>query len=133
MSALAAATVAALLIANPSSTDADRVAANGGFLLGSAHRCGIAGDRIVQAGQLVRGLILAAAEDQHGRQEAVERFARFFLVSAVVDPTEANSAAPCQLVAREFARFERHRVVGEIAEPAIGGTAGTRFRLGDGE
>ena len=37
----AAITVAALLVASPSITDADRIAANGGFLVGNAHRCGV--------------------------------------------------------------------------------------------
>src|SRR5689334_21766990 len=68
MSTVAAATVATLLIASPSMTDADHIAADGGFLLGNAQRCGVADERIVQAGRLVRGLISAAAEDGKAEQ-----------------------------------------------------------------
>jgi hypothetical protein len=59
----AATTVAALLIASPSNTDADRIAANGGFLIGNAQRCGFDTDRVVRAGQLVRELLAAATAD----------------------------------------------------------------------
>ena len=90
MSVLAAGTVAALLIASPSTNDAARVAADGGFLLGNAHRCGIQNDRIVHAGRLVRDLILAAARDAQEQDEATARFARFFIVSAFVDSTAAS-------------------------------------------
>ncbi len=134
MSVLAAtATVAALLITSPSATDADRVAANGGFLLGNAHRCGIASDRVVRAGQLIRHLILAAAEDAREEEDATARFVRFFVVSAVADPAAAKAVASCQKVGKEFDRLERHRVVGNDPEVAAIGTTGAPFRLGDGE
>ena len=138
MSALTAATVAALLVANPSATDADRLAANGGFLLGNAHRCGIAGDRIVEAGQLVRDLIAATAEDAHAQEEATSRLARFFLVTAVLEdsstPPKSQPVASCQKVAKEFERLERHLAAGrEAAATVSGGTAGMHFRLSDGE
>src|SRR5438874_13495 len=137
MSALAAA-VAALLVASPSATDADRVAANGGFLLGNAHRCGIAGDRIVQTGQLVRDLILAVAEDERAQQEATARFARFFLVTATDEdkaaPAKAKPVASCQKVAKEFERLERHLAGGhDAAAAASAENGGMRFRLSDGE
>jgi hypothetical protein len=139
MSALAAATVATLLVASPSTTDADRVAANGGFLLGNAHRCGIAGDRVVQAGQLVRDLIAATAEDARAQEEATSRFARFFLVTAVFEdnstptgPSKSQPVASCQKVAKEFERLERHLAAGHDAA-APGGVAGMHFRLSDGE
>jgi len=134
MSVLAATTtVAALLIASPSTTDADRLAANGGFLLGNAHRCGIAGDRVVRAGQLIRDLIVAAAEDAREQEDATARFVRFFVVSAVADPAAAKAVASCQKVAKEFDRLERHRVVGNDPESAATGGTGATFRLSDGE
>src|SRR5690348_1426993 len=80
-----ASTVAALLVASPSSTDADRLAANGGFLLGNAQRCGIAAERVERAGRLIRALVLAAARDAHEEDDAKGRLAAFFLVSAVPD------------------------------------------------
>ncbi|HTV89429.1 MAG TPA: hypothetical protein VME41_10475 [Stellaceae bacterium] len=104
---LAATTVAALLIASPSLTDADRIAADGGFLLGNAHRCGIAPDQVVAAGRRIRGLIAAATDDSGDEARATKRFAEFFLVSALADPTK-GPVATCTVVASELARFERH-------------------------
>ena|SRR5688572_33231583 len=85
MSLLAATTVAALLVASPSSSDADRLAANGGFLLGNAYRCGIAAERVERAGFLIRELVLAAARDEDEEKDAKGRLAAFFLVSSVPD------------------------------------------------
>jgi len=134
MSVLAATTVAALLIASPSASDADRLAANGGFLLGNAHRCGIAGDRVVRAGERIRDLIVAAAGDDAGQEEdATSRFARFFIVSAVSDPAGAKAAASCRKVAKEFDRFERHGTVGNELAAGTTRTTAAPFRLGDGE
>src|SRR5579864_3316090 len=111
MSVLGAASVAALLIASPSATDAARVAADGGFLLGNAHRCGIQNERIVRAGQLIRDLIIASAADAQEGEEATARFARFFIVSAFVDPAGDQPIASCEIVSDEFERLERHRAV----------------------
>ena len=44
-------------------TDAARIATNAGFLLGNAHRCGVATDRVVKAGQTIRELIKTTAKD----------------------------------------------------------------------
>src|SRR3954454_13910003 len=82
----AAITVAALLVASPSITDADRIAANGGFLAGNAHRCGVEDARVTRAGQLIRSLISAASRDDKSEEEATAWFSAFFLVSAVADP-----------------------------------------------
>jgi hypothetical protein len=107
---LAATTVAALLIASPSASDADRIAADSGFLLGSAHRCGIATERLVRAGRLVHGLIAAASTDGKEEETARDRFAAFFLVSAVADTDKNAPAASCETVTKEFTRFEHHPV-----------------------
>ena len=138
MSVLAATTIAALLIASPSANDADRVAANGGFLLGNAQRCGIAADRVERAGQLVRELIRASAEDDRAEEDAATRFARFFLASAMepagLSLSAADAAEPsCRKISGELERLERHGLLGGGANPARGGTANMRFRLGDGE
>ncbi len=131
MSVLTAATVAALLIASPSTNDSDRLAANGGFLLGNAQRCGIAADRVERAGRVIRTLIRASAEDAHAEEDATARFARFFLVSAAEEAATPRPAAnapglSCRKVAGELERLERHGLFGGVA-------AGMRFRLGDGE
>jgi len=107
---LAATALATLLIANPSTTDADRIAANGGFLLGNAHRCGIDPARIERAGKTVRGLIAAASDDAKAEDGATLRFAQFFLVSAFADTGKDKLVASCRTVDSEFARLERHPI-----------------------
>ena len=110
MSLIAATTVAALLIASPSLTDADRLAANGGFLLGNAQRCGIESQEVARAGRLIRGLITAATAGSDDEQAAVARFAAFFLVSAVADPKADKLVASCRIVGRELKRLEAHPI-----------------------
>src|SRR5205823_2717405 len=111
MALLTATTVAALLIASPSSSDADRLAANGGFLLGNAQRCGIAAERVERAAQLIRELVLAASRDEHEEEDARGRLAAFFLVSAVPDDGKDKKklVASCKLVTAEFEQLERHQ------------------------
>ena len=109
MSAVAI-TVAALLVASPSITDADRIAANGGFLLGNAHRCGIDDNRVTRAGQLIRTLISAAVHDDKAEENATERFSAFFLVSAVADPKSDKLVASCKRITAQLRRLESHRV-----------------------
>ncbi|MGD9615306.1 MAG: hypothetical protein AB7H90_09175 [Alphaproteobacteria bacterium] len=133
MSATAAITVAALLVASPSVTDADRVAANGGFLLGNAHRCGLGDDRVTRAGQLVRTLISAASHDDKTEEEATARFSAFFLVSAVADPKTEKLVASCKRITAELKRLESHKV----DLPLVGSNDKSRpessFGPGDGE
>ena len=136
MSVLALTTAAVLLVASPggtSSADADRIAVNGGFLLGHAHRCGIQTERVVRAGQLVRELILAAAADARAQEDATSRFAQFFLATAVPDQGDSKLIPSCQTVASEFEKLERHRVAGTGSNAATGRSANRGFRLGDGE
>ena len=129
----AAITVAALLVASPSTTDADRIAANGGFLLGNAHRCGIDESRVTRAGQLVRSLIAAASRDDKAEEEATARFSAFFLVSAVADPKTEKLIASCKRITAELRQLEDH----QVDLPLIGSDDGKRregsFRPGDGE
>lgn len=129
----AAITVAALLIASPSLTDADRIAANGGFLLGNAHRCGIDEDRVTRAGHLVHTLISSAARDDKAEEEATARFSAFFLVSAVADPKTEKLVASCKRVTAELRRLEGHKadlpLIGSNNETPPEGS----FGPGDGE
>src|SRR5690242_11819000 len=128
----AATTVAALLIASPSNTDADRIAANGGFLVGNAHRCGLDTDRVVRAGQLVRELIAAATADGKEEQGANKRFAEFFIVSAVPEQGKDNLLASCKVVAGELSKLEQRQLelVGSSGDIK---STNPRFRLDDGE
>ena len=129
----AAITVAALLVASPSITDADRIAANGGFLLGNAHRCGIEEGRVTRAGRLVRTLMSAAARDDKAEEEATARFSAFFLVSSVTDPKTEKLVASCQRITAELRRLEGHKA----DPPLIGSDDEARpegsFGPGDGE
>jgi len=74
-------------------TDAARIATNAGFLLGNAHRCGVATDRVVKAGQTIRELIKATAKDDKEQQEATDRFATFFLLTALPDRLSGHRLA----------------------------------------
>ena len=129
----AAITVAALLVASPSITDADRIAANGGFLLGNAHRCGMGENRVTQAGQLIRTLISAAAPDDKAEEDATARFSAFFLVSTEADPKSGKLVASCKRITAELRRLESHR----IDLPLIGSSNkkhhGGSFRPRDGK
>jgi hypothetical protein len=134
----AAITVAALLVASPSLTDADRIAANGGFLLGNAHRCGIEDSRVTRAGQLVRTLISAASSDDKVEEAATARFSAFFLVSAVADPKIDKLVASCKRITAELRQLESHQVdqalVGSNDEPPAKSAPGKgTFKPGDGE
>jgi hypothetical protein len=129
----AAITVAALLVASPSMTDADRIAANGGFLVGNAHRCGIGDARVTHAGQLIRTLISAASRDDKAEEEATARFSAFFLVSAVADPKTDKLVASCKRITAELRRLETH----QTDQPLVGSNndapAKGSFGPGDGE
>ena len=142
MSLLATTTLAALLVANPASTDADRIAANGGFLLGNAHRCGISEERVVHGGQIVHDLIVAASADSKTAEDATMRYASFFVVSAYPNQGKEKFVASCKVVAKELAELEKHPLpepstaaaVGNDGAPAGAETAQpSSFRLSDGE
>src|SRR5918998_5251066 len=135
---VAAITVAALLVASPSLSDADRIAANGGFLLGNAHRCGIDESRVTRAGQLIRSLISAASGDDKAEEEATARFSAFFLVSAVADPKTEKLVASCKRITTELRQLESHRsdpplVGSNNASPAKNGLRQGSLKPGDGE
>ena len=131
----------ASLAPSSSSTDAARIATNGGFLLGNAHRCGVATDRVVKAGQMIRQLIEAAAKDDKEKEDATDQFATFFLLTALPDQGDTKLVASCSTVTSEFQKFERHRVASapaaapakSSANKATGGTVSPRYRPGDGE
>ncbi len=127
MPLLVAMTVTALLIASPGQTEADQIAANGGFLIGSASRCGIATDRVEHVGQLVLDLIAAAAPDIRGREDALMRYARFFVAGALANSGTDKLVASCRRVSREFTRLEQHQM------PAADSNASNPFKPADGE
>jgi len=137
MSLLATTTLAALLVANPANTDADRIAANGGFLLGNALRCKVEEQRVVKAGQLVHDLIVAAAGDNKEAEDATMRYAAFFVVSAYPDQAKEKTLASCRMVESELHSLEAHKLpqpsLAAEEPPAVGNGDAPKFRLSDGE
>ena len=81
-----------------------RIAETGAYLLGNAHRCGVADDRVVRAGKVIRELIAAAAEDDSERKAAKSRFAEIFRASAVDSDRQTPS---CKTVVLRFERLEQ--------------------------
>ena len=130
---VAAITVAALLVASPNITDADRIAANGGFLLGTAHRCGIDDNRVTRAGQLVRTLISAAAPDDKAEEDATARFSAFFMVSAVPDPKSGKLVASCKRITAELRQLESRHVYLPLVGSSDKERPESSFRPKDGE
>jgi hypothetical protein len=133
MSLLATTTVAALLIANPVSGDADRIAANAGFLLGNAHRCGIDNERIVRAGRLVHDLIIAAAADDKEQEDATTRYATFFIVSAYPNQGKEKIMASCKIVTKKLVELEKHPLPEPRPVATVGNTDEPAFKPSDGE
>src|SRR5260370_9275820 len=62
-----------------------RIAETGAALLGNAHRCGVADDRVVRAGKVIRELIVAAAHDPGEQTAPKSRFAATFRRAARPD------------------------------------------------
>jgi len=84
------------------------LAETGGFLLGSAHRCGVAALRISNAGQVIHRLIVAASDGASEQRAADRRFAEVFLASASPNQNQRVSIPPCKAVVAQFERLERH-------------------------
>ena len=83
------------------------LAETGGFLLGNAHRCGVAVERVERAGNVTHDFIVAAAKDSSEAAAADSRFAEIFLASAL--PNQDPDAFPsCTVVIEQFDRLERH-------------------------
>jgi hypothetical protein len=66
--------------------DPTQLAATGGFLLGNAHRCGVAVERVERAGKVIHGFIAAAAKDSGEAAAADSRFAAIFLATSLARP-----------------------------------------------
>ena len=83
------------------------LAETGGFLLGNAHRCGVAVERVERVGNAIQDFIVAAARDSSEAAAADSRFAEIFLASAL--PNQDPDAFPsCTVVIERFGRLERH-------------------------
>lgn len=90
-----------------------RIAETGAFLLGNAHRCGVADERVVRAGKVIRELIVAAADDVNEQRAAKSRFAEIFRASAHPEGDGYGLLPSCKTVVTQFERLERfHEPVG---------------------
>ena len=100
--ALLALSSGAAVAANPT-----RIAETGAYLLGNAHRCGVADDRVVRAGKVIRELIVAAADDPGEQSAAKSRFAEIFRDSARPEGNGRTPIPPCHTVVSQFERLEQ--------------------------
>src|SRR5712692_1826698 len=109
-STLAITTALFILLGNGTAQAADptRLAATGGFLLGNAHRCGVANERVEHAGKVIRDLIVVAAQNSAEAAVADTRFGEIFLASAFPNPNPEALIPPCKVVITQFDRLERH-------------------------
>jgi len=88
--------------------DPTQLAETGGFLLGNAHRCGVATDRVDHARTVIHDLIVAASDDSTEEAAADSRFAQMFMASAFPDQDRDALIPPCKVVVAQFDRLERH-------------------------
>jgi len=83
-----------------------RIAETGAYLLGNAHRCGVADDRVVRAGKVIRDLIVAASGDTIERKAANSRFAEIFRATARTEGDGHALILQCKIVVTQFERLE---------------------------
>jgi hypothetical protein len=82
-----------------------QLAETGAYLLGNAHRCGVADERVEQAGTAIRDLIVLAARDSAEAAAAESRFVEIF--SALAVPSQDRDGFPsCKVVIARFERLE---------------------------
>jgi hypothetical protein len=104
-------TTALLLLSRISvaeAADPIRLAETGGFLLGNAHRCGVATERVGHAGTVIHDLIVSASYDPTEEAAADARFAWIFMASAFPGQDGDALIPPCKVVIAQFDRLERH-------------------------
>src|SRR5438105_15560087 len=93
--------------------DPTQLAATGGFLLGNAHRCGVAVERVERAGKVIHGFIVAAAKDSSEAAAADSRFAEIFLATSL--PNQDREALPtCEDVIQQFDTLELHHEQADV-------------------
>ena len=91
------------MIARP----APMLAETAAHLLGNAYRCGVADDRVKDAGTVIRDLMVVAARDTTELATARARFIE--ILSAVAVPSQDQEGFPsCEVVISQFEKLERH-------------------------
>jgi hypothetical protein len=88
--------------------DSALIAQTAGFLLGSAHRCGVPTDRVEHAEKVIHRLIVAASYDPTEEAAANSRFAETYRASAFADQDGDVLIPRCKVVIAQFERLERH-------------------------
>ena len=84
-----------------------QLAETAAYLLGNAHRCGVADERVEHAGTAIRDLIVVAAPDSAEAAAAESRFVKIF--SALAAPSQDGDGFPsCKVVIARFERLEGH-------------------------
>ena len=84
-----------------------QLAETAAYLLGNAHRCGVADERVEHAGTAIRDLIIVAARDSAEAAAAESRFVEIF--SALAAPSQDRDAFPsCRVVIARVERLEGH-------------------------
>ena len=82
-----------------------QLAETAAYLLGNAHRCGVADERVEHAGTAIRDLIVVAARDSAEAAAAESRFVEIF--SALAAPSQDRDGFPsCRVVIARFERLE---------------------------
>lgn len=88
-------------------SDATMLADRAGFLVGHAHRCGVAEDRLRRAAILIDKLIAAFSSDKDDAKAARTEFDERVLASALADLLN-DPVPPCAAVRSELVQLERH-------------------------
>ena len=107
MPIIAAAALLVLASGAAKAANPTRIAETGAYLLGNAHRCGVADERVVRAGKVIRELIAAAADDPVEQTAAKSRFAEIFRDSARPEGNGRTPIPPCGTVVTQFERLEQ--------------------------
>ena len=82
-----------------------QLAETGAYLLGNAHRCGVANERVTHRQNSDSRLIVVAARNSAEAAAAESRFAEIF--SALAVPSEDRDGFPaCKVVIARFERLE---------------------------
>ena len=88
--------------------DPTLLAETGAFLLGNAYRCGVSTERVMRAGNVIRGMIASLSKDAGEKEAAGARFSDMFRLSAYPASDRDVLIPPCSAVVTQFERLERH-------------------------
>jgi len=104
-------------------SDATALADRAGFLIGHAHRCGVADMRLEQQKPALDALIAAYASDDDDREAARAQFEERVLASTLAGVL-GDALPSCAVVRAQLAQFEQHRL--PVAPPLMRSAATTQ-------